>query len=129
MICLDTNYLILGLVADSRESRELTAWIRSGEQLVTPMLAWFEFLCGPVTAAQMQTMRAFLNELLPFGEDQAVAAAGLFNAAGRKRSTRVDAMIAATAIVAGAALATNNQNDFRAFKEDGLRFANRPTGG
>jgi len=126
MICLDTNYLILGLVADSRESRELTAWIRSGQQLVTPMLAWFEFLCGPVTAAQMQTMRAFLNELLPFGEDQAVAAAGLFNAAGRKRITRVDAMIAA---IAGAAVATNNQNDFRAFKEDGLRFAHRPTGG
>jgi len=129
MICLDTNYLILGLVADSRESGEMRAWITSGEQLVTPMLAWFEFLCGPVTAAQRQTMNAFLHALLPFGEDQAVAAAGLFNASGRKRSTRVDAMIAATAIVAGADLATNNQHDFRAFTDDGLRFANRPTGG
>jgi len=29
VICLDTNYLILGLVAGSRESRELTAWITS----------------------------------------------------------------------------------------------------
>ena len=122
MICLDTNYLILGLVEGSRESQELTAWIRSGEQLVTPMLAWFEFLCGSVTAAQSQTMRAFVHELLPFGEKQAVVAAELFNAAGRKRSTRVDAMIAATAIVAGAVLATNNQNDFRAFSKGGLRF-------
>lgn len=129
MICLDTNYLILGLVAGSRESEELTAWIRAGERLVTPTLVWFEFLCGPVTAAQTSTMQAFVRDLLPFGEEQAAAAAGLFNAAGRKRSTRVDAMIAATAIVAGAALATNNQGDFRAFKNAGLRFAPRSTRG
>ena len=123
MICLDTNYLILGLVPGSRESRELSAWFTSGETLVTPMLAWFEFLCGPVTAVQIQTMRAFLHALLPFDESHAIAAAGLFNAAGRKRTVRVDAMIAATAIVAGAALATNSQHDFSAFKERGLRLA------
>ncbi len=123
MICLDTNYLILGLVPGSRESRELTAWFTSGETLVTPMLAWFEFLCGPVTAVQIQTMRAFLHDLLPFGESHASAAAGLFNVGGRKRTGRVDAMIAATAIVAGAALATNNQHDFSAFKGSGLRLA------
>lgn len=123
MICLDTNYLILGLVPGSREGRELTAWITSGERLVTPMLAWFEFLCGPVTAMQIQTMRAFLHALLPFDESHAVAAAGLCNVAGRKRTVRVDAMIAATAIVAGAALATNNQKDFGAFSASGLRFA------
>ena len=46
MICLDTNYLILGLVAGSRESQELTAWIEAGEVLVAPMSAWYEFLCG-----------------------------------------------------------------------------------
>ncbi len=123
MICLDTNYLILGLVPGSREGRELTAWITSGERLVTPMLAWFEFLCGPVTAMQIQTMRAFLHDLLPFDESHAVAAAGLCNVAGRKRTVRVDAMIAATAIVAGAALATNNQKNFGAFSLSGLRFA------
>jgi len=86
---------------------------------------WFEFLCGPITAAQTKTMRAFVQELLPFGEEQAVAAAELFNAAGRKRSTRVDAMIAATAIASGAALATNNQPDFRAFLQSGLRLAEK----
>jgi len=86
---------------------------------------WFEFLCGPITAAQTKTMRAFVQELLPFGEEQAVAAAELFSADGRKRSTRVDAMIAATAIASGAALATNNQPDFRAFLQSGLRFAEK----
>ncbi len=123
MICLDTNYLILGLVAGSRESRELAAWVAAGEQLVAPSLVWFEFLCGPVTEVQVHTMRAFLHELTPFDEPQAIVAANLFNAAARKRSTRVDAMIAATAIVADAALATNNAADFLPFRESGLRFA------
>ncbi|MEP7382166.1 MAG: PIN domain-containing protein [Gemmatimonadota bacterium] len=95
----------------------------AGERLVAPTVVWFEFLCGPVTAAQIQTMRAFLHELVPFDESQAVAAADLFNAAARKRSTRVDAMIAATAIVVDAALATNNKVDFRPFGRSGLRLA------
>ena len=123
MICLDTNYLILGLVAGSRESGELAAWVAAGEQLVAPSLVWFEFLCGPVTEAQVRTMRAFLHELTPFDEPQAIVAAHLFNAAPRRRSTRVDAMRAATAIVADAALATNNAADFLPFRESGLRFA------
>lgn len=122
MICLDTNYLILGLVAGSREGRELTAWIASGERLIAPTLVWFEFLCGPVTSAQIDTMRAFVHDLVPFDDAHAVAAADLFNTSARKRSTRVDAMIAATAIVANAALATNNKSDFRAFRAGGLRL-------
>jgi predicted nucleic acid-binding protein len=123
VICLDTNYLILGLVSGSRESREIAAWFAAGEQLVAPTLVWFEFLCGPVTRAQVRTMRAFLHELVPFDEPQAITAAHLFNAAARKRSTRVDAMIAATAIVADAALATNNATDFLPFRDSGLRLA------
>lgn len=122
MICLDTNYLILGLVAGSREGRELSEWIASGERLVTPTLAWCEFLCGPVTAAQIVTMRAFLHELVPFDESHAAVAADIFKVAARKRSTRIDAMIAATAIVADATLATNNKDDFKAFRSDGLRL-------
>ncbi|HYW31498.1 MAG TPA: PIN domain-containing protein [Gemmatimonas sp.] len=122
MICLDTNYLILGLVAGSRESSELTSWIAAGEQLITPSLAWFEFRCGPISDPQVETMRAFVHQVVPFGETHAVAAASLFNLAARKRSTRVDAMIAATALVADAALATNNKQDFRAFRQHGLRL-------
>jgi hypothetical protein len=49
MICLDTNYLILGLVPGSRESKDLIAWALAGETLIAPMPAWYEFICGPVT--------------------------------------------------------------------------------
>lgn len=122
VICLDTNYFILGLVPGSRESVELRVWIEGGETLVAPMPVWYEFLCGPVSARQVQAMRAFLQALIPFEEPQAAAAAALFNATGRKRGTRVDAMIAATAIVAGATLATNNRKDFGMFTASGLRL-------
>lgn len=125
MICLDTNYLIQGLVAGAPESVQLVAWHASGEPLIVPMPAWFEFLCGPVTPAQIATMRGFLREIVNFGEAQAVEAARLFNAVNRKRGVRVDAMIAATATVSGARLATNNQDDFSLFAPYGLQLFER----
>ena len=123
VICLDTNYLILGLVPDSREGAQLRTWIAEGTPLVAPTVVWFEFLCGPVSVRQVETMRAFLQDIIPFNESHARLAAELFNEAGRRRSTRVDAMIAATAMVADAPLATNNAADFEAFAASGLRFA------
>ncbi len=126
MICLDTNYLILGLVADSSESNELRAWAAAGEVLVTPMVAWYEFLCGPISAVQRNTMRAFMQTLLPFDAPQAQIAAELYNASGRRRSLRVDAMIAAAAMSAGARLATNNREDFEVFVQSGLKLQPAP---
>ena len=123
MICLDTNYLILGLVPGSREGASLRTWITDGTPVVAPAVVWFEFLCGPVSGRQVETMRAFLRDIIPFSESHARLAAALFNEAGRRRSTRVDAMIAATAMVADAPLATSNAGDFEAFAASGLRFA------
>lgn len=123
MICLDTNYLILGLVPASRESQALSRWAQSGEPLITPMSAWYEFLCGPVTHAQVGAIRAFLRQIVAFDEPQAVVAARLFNATHRKRSLRVEAMIAGTATASNATLATKNRNDFAAFVPHGLKLA------
>ncbi|MHB8522991.1 MAG: type II toxin-antitoxin system VapC family toxin [Limisphaerales bacterium] len=122
MICLDTNYLIRGLTAGTREAGELIAWTQAGEPLITPMPAWFEFLCGPVNPAQIATMRAFLREIVSFAEPQANEAARLFDAVRRKRTLRVDAMIAATATAAGATLATNHRTDFSIFVAHGLQL-------
>ena len=52
MICLDTNYLIRGVSEGTAEADELVAWFKAGETLITPMPAWFEFICGPVTQDQ-----------------------------------------------------------------------------
>ncbi len=122
MICLDTNYLIRGVTADTAEAAELVAWIEAGETLITSTPAWFEFLCGPVTDDQEAAMRAFLTTIVPFAEPQAVAAARLFNAIDRKRSLRVDSMIAGTAIAANARIATQNRSDFETFVPHGLQL-------
>lgn len=122
MICLDTNYLIRGIAEGTPEAQQLIAWVRSGETLITPTLAWLEFLCGPVTPAQISTLRAFLAEIVAFEEAQAAEAARLFNAVNRPRRLRVDAMIAATATTARARLATNNRTDFTLFTPHGLEL-------
>jgi len=123
MICLDTNYLIRGLVRGSAEAREIVHWSEAGEPLITSMPAWFEFLCGPVTRDQIATMKAFLVEIVPLSEAHAEEAARLYNAGTRKRALRVDAMIAATAIIADAPLATGNRDHFQPFVAHGLRLA------
>ena len=123
MICLDTNYLIRGLAHDTPEAAQLIKWARSGETLVTAMPSWFEFICGPVTPPQIATMRSFLQTIIPFDEQQAAEAARLYNAAGRLRRLRVDAMIAGAASAAGARLATGNRADFMLFVPHGLRLA------
>lgn len=123
MICLDANFLIGGVIEPRPESRQLQAWAEAGETFCTATPAWYEFLCGPVTSPQIETIRSFLTEgIIPFDEAQAITAARLFNAVQRKRALRVDAMIAATAIVAGASLATNNRDDFSEFLPHGLKI-------
>jgi predicted nucleic acid-binding protein len=123
LICLDTNYLVRGLLKGARESAELIQWRQSGEILLSAAPAWYEFLCGPVSGLHIRIVRAFLSGgIVAFEEVQATEAARLFNAIGRIRRLRTDTMIAATAMVAGAALATSNKEDFRAFIPHGLKI-------
>jgi predicted nucleic acid-binding protein len=124
MICLDANYLIGGVIEARPESRHLLAWVAAGQTFCTAAPAWYEFLCGPLTAAQIDTMQAFLKGgIIPFAAAQAQVAALLFNAADRPRRLRVDAMIAATAISQKVPLATLNTADFKLFTSHGLEFA------
>lgn len=122
MICLDTNYLILGLVDGSRESEQLIQWYKAGKALIVPMPVWYEFLCGPVNRVQVEAVRGFLAEIIPFGETHAARSVELFESVGRKRSLKIDAMIAATAVLLKAPLATNNDSGFRKFVDSGFRL-------
>ena len=129
MICLDSNYLIGGVTEGRPESSHLLAWFEAGEIFFTAAPAWYEFLCGPVNEAQIETMRAFLTHgIIAFGETQAATAARIFNAVERPRRRRVDAMIAATAMVAGGKLATLNASDFGPFVPHGLELAEPAVG-
>src|SRR2546423_14716662 len=128
MIHLDTNYLIGLLVQGSPQALDTDGWLAAGQQLSASAIVWTEFLNGPVTSVEVSRADAVLqSRIVPFGQPEAVLAAELFNKTGRRRGTRFDCLIAATAVVAQAEVATVNQSDFRLFVPHGLKLASPPS--
>ncbi len=124
MIHLDTNYLVGLPVKGSSEAVAVDGWLAAGELLAASTIAWTEFLNGPVTPLEVSRAEAVLqSRIVPFGRPEAVMAAELFNKTGRRRGSRFDCLIAATAILADAEVATVNQADFKVFVPHGLRLA------
>jgi predicted nucleic acid-binding protein len=127
MIHLDTNYLIGLIVKGSRQALELDAWLAAGESLAVSAIVWTEFLNGPVTPLEVSRAQSVLqSRIIPFGQPEAVTAAELFNKTGRRRGSRFDCLIAATAAVAQAEIATVNQSDFKPFTFHGVKLASPP---
>ncbi|CAN5916487.1 hypothetical protein BH11GEM2_BH11GEM2_20010 [soil metagenome] len=86
-------------------------------------MAWAEFLCGPVPLEVLPDIEAMVGTSLPITTDDAVHAARLFNATGRRNRSLADCTIAAVAIRSDAEIATNDVAHFRRFAEFGLRIA------
>ncbi len=127
MIHLDTNYLIGLLVKGSSQAVEVDGWLAAGDLLAASAIAWTEFLNGPVTAAEVSRVEAVLqSRIIPFSQAEAVMAAELFNQTGRRRGSRFDCLVAATAAVARAEIATVNQADFKPFLPHGVKLASPP---
>lgn len=102
----------------------MSSWLAEGEDLCTSSIAWYEFVSGPVDEEGIDLIREVVQgRILPFVADTAMEAARLYNASGRVRRLRIDAMIAATAIIASASLCTANDVDFKTFTAEGLRLA------
>ena len=124
MIQLDANYLILGAIASTPQCDDLQRWLAAGEAASTSAVAWMEFVTGPVAPAVVDSVRQVIQErIVPVGRGEAELAADLFNAIGRKRAMRYDCLIAATAILAKARLASANRSDFSLFVPHGLELA------
>jgi predicted nucleic acid-binding protein len=127
MIHLDTNYLIGLLVKGSPQAQHVDGWLAAGQSLATGAIAWTEFLNGPVGPLKVSRTEAVLqSRIVPFGRPEAVLAADLFNKTGRRRGSRFDCLIAATAMLAQAEIATVNQSDFNPFTAHGLKLAVPP---
>jgi predicted nucleic acid-binding protein len=124
MIHLDTNYLI-GLVTSPFPLKpQVLSWFNAGETLAISAIAWSEFLNGPVTSRQITDGFGMIEgRIRAFDVREAEMAANLFNLTGRKRATQTDCFIAATAICAGASIATLNRKDFARFVQAGMRLA------
>ncbi len=123
MIHLDTNYLIGLAVRGSSPAQNVDKWLAAGEPLAASALAWTEFLNGPVSADEIALVESVIEgNLAVFEKPTAILAAQLFNQAGRRRGSRFDCLIAATAILSGAELATENKKDFEPFVRFGLKL-------
>jgi len=122
-IHLDTSFLIRALVADSPEAVDLLGWLQDRRTIAISTLAWGEFLCGPLDDAAQALARRIAPRHVPIGTQEATEAASLFNLGGRRRGSFPDCIVAATAILASAELATSNGSDFRPFEKAGLRLA------
>ncbi len=123
MIHLDTN-LIIG-AGDATDAHHAIAHrVLSGPgPFAASAVAWMEFSSQPLPPLLWEASRNLLTGgILPFDESVAVLAGRLFYLTGSKRRTRLDTIIAATAILAGAELATVNPDDFQPFVPHGLKL-------
>ena len=123
MIHLDTSFLIRALAMGSPEDRRLRDWIGEGQTLGMSTVAWTELLCGPLKRSEMELATEIVGQRQDFTPEHAELAARFFNESGRRRGSLIDCMIAATALVADAPIATANAADFLRFKDFGLTMA------
>ena len=98
-------------------------WINDGEILSMSAVAWAELLCGPISPEELEFAGEVVEQRHNFTEEQAVIASRLYNESGRRRGALPDCMIAATAILHRAALATANTADFRRLENSELKLA------
>ena len=87
------------------------------------VIAWSEFLCGPIDETALSLASLVVGRRPEFTEAMATISARLFNESGRRRGTIIDCMIAAAAISEGASVATTNPADFSRFEALGLALA------
>lgn len=124
VIHLDTNVLVFGLESNHPMHARVAGWRRDGIALVISSMAWAEFLCGPVSTDAIRIWDRILDGAIePANRAVAERAAILFNHTGRRSRSLPDCIIAATAILHGAKLATLNRRDFKLFGADGLELA------
>jgi predicted nucleic acid-binding protein len=124
MIHLDTNCLVDIQSPSSRVRSLLLSRLRLGERVSCSVLAWAEYLCGPVSAEERE-LSWQLIEGSPAPLDTFVAELGarFFNSTGRRRGSFADCLIAATAVSNDAILMTLNNPDFVPFESLGLKLA------
>jgi predicted nucleic acid-binding protein len=123
MIHLDANVLIRLSMPGSGAAKKVRQWLLAGETLAVSAPAWFDYISGPTTAQEVLYAEAVLTGgVADFAKTDSHRSADLFNLTGRKRTTKLDCMIAASALIQRARIATTNVGDFQPFAAHGLRI-------
>ena len=123
MIHLDTNLLIDLVTIGSPHIAVIRQWLELGEKLAVSAIAWSEFLNGPHTKQQKDSVQAIVEgRILDFTAKEAEQASRLFHYTSRKRGSHADCMIAACAMTRDVRVATRNIDDFEKFVPYGLKL-------
>lgn len=114
-IHLDTSALVDALTGPRRSIGELSALVEEGHRLSLSSIVLYEWLRGPRTRADLTVQEELFprERAVPFGPEQAAAAARLYSTVKRPRGREIDLAVAACALQDGAALWTLNRRDFR----------------
>jgi predicted nucleic acid-binding protein len=114
LIHVDTSVLVDAFTGPRRSLASLESATIKGEVVTFCSIVLYEWLRGPRTEDEVETVRLFFetDRLATFGERDAKTAALLFRQIKRARQRQADLAIAACAIEEGAALWTLNASDF-----------------
>ncbi|HYZ73424.1 MAG TPA: PIN domain-containing protein [Chthoniobacterales bacterium] len=123
MIHVDTNLLIASVDPSHKHARHWQPLIASGDAFAASAVAWTEFQSYPISYDRLRALdRLILGGIVPFDRAQAELAGEIFQKTNARRKNRLDSMIAATAILAEAELATVNEADLKSFLPFGLEL-------
>ena len=122
VIELDSNFLVATLRGHAAATRLVQRWLERNEGIAMSSIAWSELLCGPLTSEEKDRAAVVVSRIEPFLARDAVLAADLFNATGRRSRSHADCMIAAAAIGRDAELATFDRSGFARYKPFKLRL-------
>ncbi len=125
MIHLDAN-LLIAIIKISDPHHPTAGRIIAGPgPFGCSSIAWMELHSKPVHPRDTAALKTLLNAgISPLDEASASLAGEIYHRTGSNRRTRLDAIIAAIAIHAGAELATVNVGDFEPFRPHGLKLHN-----
>ena len=124
MIHLDTNCLVDVHAPRSRVRLLLRPRLAVGEKVSCSVLAWAEYLCGPLSRQERElSWQLIEGSPVPLDSFATELGAQFFNSTGRRRGSLADCLIAAIAISSDAVLMTLNEANFLVFESLGLRLA------
>lgn len=111
---LDTSILVDALTGGRRSEPALTMLISDGEPVAITTLVLYEWLRGPRHEVEIADQELLLpaTRAVPFGVQEALLAATLYQRVPRARTRELDLGIAACAMTQGAKLWTLNPRDF-----------------